>query len=227
MLELTIDVAEQTLVFGTGTQYGSGVAWSNPGNIGAEDGNYATASLRRFGGGSPSKSLVAVGLDLSKMPDDATINGLEVTVSLYASVASKVYDDSLRLGSAGSLVGDEKADLVNFWPVTETVRTYGGPEDTWGLSLSKSTFTSTFGPHYSVGSDSWPAFSTAYVQWMQVRVYYEYSKEYDGGIYDGMTREHWLRRRRLLNRAVAQRTYRPASSPVRYYPKVWRNVVHV
>lgn len=106
-------------------------AWAGPGNITANDATYAAASPAN---GSTSQLLVGTAFGFS-IPDGATINGVEVSVE-RKSASALCRDFSITLYQAGAAAGDNKADTGTQWPTSDTVATYGGAADTWGLSLS-------------------------------------------------------------------------------------------
>lgn len=103
-------------------------AWTNPGNITADDGANATCSTA-----SSSQWLVGRNYGFS-IPSGSTING--VTVRLEAaetspgneSVAAQLQNDS------GTLIGSSKTNNVN--GTSFTVYTYGSSSDVWGATLT-------------------------------------------------------------------------------------------
>jgi hypothetical protein len=72
----------------------------------------------------------------STLPRNATIIGIQVTVTRYQSSGTgTIADSSVRLMKNGRYVGQNKAASGN-WPGSATAATYGGPTDMWGLRLT-------------------------------------------------------------------------------------------
>lgn len=92
-------------------------------------GGYAVAVLLL---GQASQYLMVTGFNFN-IPQDATINGVAVSVSRFGSILSGVSDNSVRIVKAGSVVGTDKA-LGGFWPAADTVANYGDLNDDWGVS---------------------------------------------------------------------------------------------
>lgn len=108
-------------------------AWTNPGNITANDGTYAVAGVPN---GGTSQLLVGTDFDFA-IPDGATINGIEVAIERKSGVGTALHIDlAITLYQAGAVAGDNKADTGTQWLTSDAVATYGGAADTWGLSLS-------------------------------------------------------------------------------------------
>lgn len=120
-------------------------AWSNPGNIAADDGNWTNGSgIALFNTDStsnPTNYLRAAIGDVSSIPSSATILGIEVRVERGEITAARdVFDDSVRLYIDGTgYVGNDQSDASE-WAVSsggtgdQELITYGGPADLWGLS---------------------------------------------------------------------------------------------
>ncbi len=120
---------------GTGASIGSGVAWTNPGNITVSDDSRASAQLSS--GAATSRLLRATNFDFSAIPADATIDGIEDTFEVFKNGTGEVRDDILQHFKDGSAMGDDKSQDTNFTAV-DTERVYGGPADLWGLSYDVS-----------------------------------------------------------------------------------------
>lgn len=118
---------------GSGSSTGSGnVAWSNPGNITADDASSATATLAQ---GSPDSTYLLAnnfGFDLTGWTE---ILGIEVRVERMRSGGQNVADGDVHLFQSGSAVGTDKATGTNF-PTSFGVVTYGGSSDLWGITPS-------------------------------------------------------------------------------------------
>lgn len=119
-----------TLV-GTGESVarGAGTAWTNPGNITADDTSYATCAS----GSSGSAYLVARNLGFS-IPTGATIDGVTVVVNgSEHSAGSETVSAQLQDDSA-ALVGSAKT--LSWTGTAKTNYTYGGSADKWGATLT-------------------------------------------------------------------------------------------
>ena len=140
-------------------------AWSSPTNIQAEAG---------ISNNLPAKNDYGDWLRASdfgfSVPVDATIDGIKVEVSHYAS-SSGIKDSSLRLVDGdGNNAGDDKASATN-WPTAQTTREYGGASDKWGASPTPAMVNdSDFGVRLSASTDG--SMRTAYVYWIKITVYY-------------------------------------------------------
>lgn len=122
---------------------GGGTAWTNPGNITADDASYAAAALAVS---TSSKFLFASAFGFALAASD-TIDGILVTIELQqdGTATGSCRDSEVYLyNSVGAQIGSNKAALSPFalnppW----TVRTYGGAADTWGAALTAATINSS------------------------------------------------------------------------------------
>ncbi|QTH22016.1 hypothetical protein HRJ34_00280 [Rhizorhabdus wittichii] len=150
--------------------------WSNPGNIGADDGSYAGVILTGFG---PSRTLRGsnFGFTSSDIPTGAFITGIEVKIERSASDANRINDTHVFIvpdGSAGSVsdrAGNNKADTATKWPTSDTAVIYGSSSDTWSAGLTRaqvlsSNFAIDFQATTTVGG-------LANVDYFQVRLTWE------------------------------------------------------
>jgi hypothetical protein len=114
-----------------------GPAWANPGNVASSDDSYATISI--FEGSEPTQRIKATNFGFG-IPEDATITGIVVEVERKADKNKEgnvAGDLDAILIKAGVLQTDEtgaddKADLISFWPTTDTIKSYGSSTDLWG-----------------------------------------------------------------------------------------------
>ena len=109
-------------------------AWSNPTNIQADDGTYATVPLTDFN----MQSNYIKGSNFSHtVPTGSTILGIKFTFELSraALAAGTVVIISAKCGKGGTIGGSEKAasEEIN---TTDTYYTFGGIADLHGLTLS-------------------------------------------------------------------------------------------
>lgn len=120
---------------GTMAQVSAGVTWSTIDNAKVSDDAYAYCSI--FGNGL-SHYLEATNFGFS-IPSGATINGISVSLERKASVTGSVRyvrDSVVKLIKGGTASGDNKADTATKWTTSDSVITYGGSADLWGLTLT-------------------------------------------------------------------------------------------
>ncbi|MBN1188279.1 MAG: hypothetical protein JXA46_00860 [Dehalococcoidales bacterium] len=155
---------------------GSGAQWTNPGNITEDDDSYATFNLGNY---STSRDLKGKMFGFA-IPSYADIEGLEVTIGRYAQDPFRLKDFKVSLlNQYGSVEGDDKADIGTFWQTGETAVTYGGPSDTWGLALTPAIVNDQdFGAVLQVRNYVSPSWTKAYVDYMQMTVYYSFDNEW-------------------------------------------------
>lgn len=109
------------------------IAWSSPGNLTAEDGSEAAASVTA---GATTHYLKATNFGFS-IPSGDTIDGILVEVKNRAQTASRISDVTVSIVKGGSVVGDNKA-FGTTWPTALTWRSYGGAADLWGTTWTDS-----------------------------------------------------------------------------------------
>jgi len=154
-------------VSGTGT-----IDWLNPGNISADDTNYATADLS---GTNVVTSRYLEGTNYGfTIPAAATIDGIQVTIGRFESATgpgNDVRDTVVRLMKAGNITGDNKADTGTDWSTgTSASATYGSSSDLWGVSWTSADINaSNFGVALAADSDN---NRLASVDYMQITVSY-------------------------------------------------------
>lgn len=161
-------------IAGRGVTAGPTPDWTNPGNITAEDDVFASISLSSTATLGDYIRADQFGFDI---PTGATIDGIVAYPSIKASVAGVFLDYSVVMLKGGTppAGGDDKKDTSNYWPTTETLRSYGGPTDLWNVSWAASDINaSTFGfavrPTYTSAYSS----ATAYVDYMAMLIYYTF-----------------------------------------------------
>lgn len=110
--------------------------WSNPNNAKVSDNSYASVSAS-FGGNTHYLKATNFGFAI---PSGATINGVSVSIERKSTVGSPntVKDNVVKLVKGGTVSGSNYADTGTNWPSSDTVKTYGGSADLWGLSLTDS-----------------------------------------------------------------------------------------
>ena len=108
-------------------------AWSNPGYLLSSDNARSSVTVPD---GEESGTLLASKFGFY-IPPDSTLEGVEVIVERRASAGSAIMDATISLvDDAGEPIGDNAADLVNYWPTTEATKTYGSSTDLWNADLT-------------------------------------------------------------------------------------------
>jgi hypothetical protein len=159
---------------GTGvTGGGTGVAWTDPGNISVDDNSYATASSITTD--QLTQVLQATNFGFS-IPSDATLAGIEVIIARYSPTTDPniIRDNSVRLLKSGSPIGTNKAITGTNWPnntegVGEAI--YGSSSDSWGTTWTPAEINSSdFGVELIATNIGYNA-HTASVDYIQITVY--------------------------------------------------------
>lgn len=107
---------------------GTGV-WGTPDRVETLDAGISITNISN----SATQYLKCLGL-AKKIPAGATVNGVQVRVSKYASLGI-IVDDAISLVQLGAIAGgasNNKADTITNWPPTSTYFEYGTPSDKWG-----------------------------------------------------------------------------------------------
>lgn len=106
-------------------------AWTNPGNITADDGSDAQAN--DVDNGQTTQYLEATTFGFA-IPAGATIDGIIVRIQKDAT-DNNTWDHTVQLLIAGTRTGDNNADTGTYWPVySPTNIDHGGAADLWGLT---------------------------------------------------------------------------------------------
>jgi hypothetical protein len=158
---------------GTSVTAGEGTtAWTNPGNIAADDNNEAQVDLAA---GRISEYLQGTDFGFA-VPTGATITGIKVTIgrSSSGSGAGRIHDHSVRLVKGGSLVGTDNAALTVPWPPNhnEAAMVYSPVDPLWGTTWTAEEINAAdFGVALSViNPDS--ATRQAFVDYINIAVTY-------------------------------------------------------
>ena len=156
---------------GIGFTSGAGTNWSNPGFITVDDFNYASVNLND---GDNSRFLRGRDYGFT-IPAGATINGIEVSIMRRSSSnagGNSIDDNTLRLVKGGTAVGNNLASATD-WPTTMTAANYGGPTNLWGTTWTPAEINNAnFGVSLSVENESNFSNRIAYVDYIQITVYY-------------------------------------------------------
>ncbi|HOZ76948.1 MAG TPA: proprotein convertase P-domain-containing protein [Ferruginibacter sp.] len=118
---------------GTGvTSNTAGTGWSNPGNVVSNNNAYAT--INNMDDGDNSEGLVARNFGFT-IPANASIAGVQVTISRFGEISNVFRDDVVQLVVGGINVGNNRASVTG-WSNVETAVNYGSASDLWGTTLT-------------------------------------------------------------------------------------------
>lgn len=159
----------------TANDYGGyDAAWTGFGNIGASDNSYVTVVLDD---NQESDFLNATGFGID-LPDDANITGIQVIIEGKASSISDISEADIGLLSYGSVVATVTANSTE-WGTSDFNYTHGNATSLWGASFTvPQVEDSSFGLRMRVDHDFNGGLTTAYVDTITIRVYYE-GQSYD------------------------------------------------
>lgn len=103
--------------------------WVNPLNARAADAQFATSDI---GKETETIPLDAINFKITAddIPDDSTIDGIQVGILRKAAVAGTIVDYTFRLVRSNVEIGENKAS-GDFWPTSLTLKNYGGAADLW------------------------------------------------------------------------------------------------
>jgi len=147
--------------------------WTSPGNVTADDGNYASATIGTNGASKQTYVLRATNFTFA-VPTGAIIDGVKVEIERYANVASTLQDYFVQLTKDGTTrVGSNKADTGTWWPTSATIKQYGNATDLWGTNWTVAEINaSTFGVHFAVNKPESGSGRVAYADFIRITVYY-------------------------------------------------------
>lgn len=157
--------------------------WAYPNYVIADDSNYASQTYDKM---FPNKCHIAgFNFNLSSIPAEATISGIEVVINRSHSIADICTDSVVSLVKVTrtwipegglwhytfTIAGDNKAS-ASYWETSLTDKTYGGSSDLWNTGYTRDDLVDTdylyFGvllkPDFSTGS--------AYIDYIKIKVYY-------------------------------------------------------
>lgn len=162
---------------GTAVSVDTGLsAWSNPGNVTADDSNPADSD--ESGADGVSDKLRCTNFDFSSIPVGATIDGIEYKYNrLTDAVGQAIVTTTIRVVHNGSDQGNAKTPSGD-WEGTYTDNTQGGASDKWGYSPTRADVqASTWGLDNSVTWDgNLPSSGGANIDDVQVKIYYSGGK---------------------------------------------------
>lgn len=150
---------------------GTGIAWSNPTNVFALDGQVATTGLL-FGTANVSAWLYASGYNLP-VPANATITGIQATAYVSTNIPPYIADFRVQLVKAGAIVGANRFNGIG-WTGNIAPQTYGGPTDLWGTTWTPSDINNTgFGIAYKCANYNSGNFGgVGNIDYISITVYY-------------------------------------------------------
>ncbi len=171
---------------------GAGVAWTDPGNIGADDTSYATCTVAAQG-----STYLLLARDFGfAIPATATIDGITVEIDRQSTgPPAPLRDAIVRLTKDGTtLVGDNLARTGNNWPTAklQTVA-YGGGASLWGETWTVDEINATgFGVALQAQNPNTSLERTATVDFIRVSVTWHIELTVEGAVavdktYDGTT----------------------------------------
>jgi len=143
----------------------SGVAWTNPSNVTADDNATVTISFPQT-----STGLFAGTFGFS-IPVGATIDGVEVRTRRYAGGMGSGNSVNVRLAVASVATSDATHDNTVVWSGSEEVVTHGGAADTWGESLTPAICNAS-GFGYIINVATGGPFGSADVDSMEMNITY-------------------------------------------------------
>lgn len=159
---------------GIGTSVTAGVGthlWLNPAGISVGDSSYASVEIDT---GGSSEYLQGTNFGFT-IPNDATIDGIEVEIDRFAGEysTSRIQDKSVHLLKDGMLVGENKAEEGKNWPRTMENKSYGGVNDLWEETWTPADINSIgFGAALSVKNTSTISSRPATVDYIRIMVTY-------------------------------------------------------
>jgi len=137
----------------------SGTGWTNSANILTSNNLYTTATRS-------SKKLTASGFNISSIPGNATIDGIEVTVEGYHSAGS-ARNVMVALWNATS--GAWSSSKTTSLTTTDTTFTFGNTTDLWGKAWSANDFANA---NFKIQLTSTGFGGTIYIDQVQVKVHF-------------------------------------------------------
>lgn len=163
------------VLVGTGAHIsGSGADWSAASNITVEDSSRAYSDIPKSDG--LSDYLRGTNCPFPVVPSFSTIEGIEVQFQVQADGSvNDIFDEFIYLVENGSIITNcqNKALPDDDWPTSPQTRTYGGPLDTWGCSLTPSIVnSSSFGVQIMAQNKDITGAREARIFWVKIRIYF-------------------------------------------------------
>jgi hypothetical protein len=137
--------------------------WGNVDGAKTSDNNYATSAPLANGTG-----YLLAGTFGFAIPSPAQITGIEATVE-KGSAAATVSDLRVRIVKGGVVGATDRSD-ADPWPTTDTIVTYGGPNDLWGETWTAADINSI---DFGVAIAAQDTLDNARVDHITITVHYE------------------------------------------------------
>jgi hypothetical protein len=153
---------------------GTDVEWTLDGSVLSDvltaDGNYTYIIDGTFDSGDCTFMLYATNYGFS-IPANATILGVQLEYQKYSPTDDSI-DRVVRLVIDGAKQGEDKSITSVMWPDVHSNTVYGGPADTWGLSLTPSNINAS-GFGIAVAAEATAGNEDVYIDHLGLRVYYD------------------------------------------------------
>lgn len=151
------------------TSFGS-VTWTNPDKAKVSDDDSARADLTT--NGQTTNYLKATNFDFGITSDSGEkIEGIKAEIEKRGGLSSSVLDERVRIVKAGT-VGATKKEITGYWPMGDTISSYGSDSDLWGETWEPSDINkTTFGAVIAAKQDGAQA-TAAFVDHITITVYY-------------------------------------------------------
>lgn len=149
---------------------GAGVAWTNPTNVFALDGVFATVSISPANPFSAYLQITGFGFSI---PANATVTGIIVIAQVKAIGPYRVSDSSVKLHTAAGLIGNDHANGI-LWVNTVGPQTYGSSADAWnaGLTAAQVNDNTNFGVGIQVQYLPTNLSATAFIDYVSMQIFY-------------------------------------------------------
>lgn len=153
---------------------GGSFVWSDPGNAVSSNNSYAVQSTQYYP--YESNALQATDFDFA-IPAGSTIDGIVVEIERKADIDSEygfIVDLVVYAMKGGDIqFAENKADGANHWPLSDTVKSYGGAADLWSNTWTVADINgSGFGAAIAIYSSGEYGDASAYVDHIRITVYY-------------------------------------------------------
>lgn len=145
--------------------------WTNPANVGANDGAYGQITAASFDSSDVSYLLKATNFSMAVPGNALSIDGIVVEIERYYA-NGQVIDIDVNLTKDGSArAGDDKSTGANFVVSPGSTVTFGGAADLWNTTWSVAQVNaSTFGVLYKMGASANDA--DGFVDFIRITAYY-------------------------------------------------------
>lgn len=154
-----------TTASGNSSGFGASVAWTNPQNIEAADGNYATC----LPGNGMTDDLIGQGFGFS-IPSTAVIDGILLEINGSALTGGVENYTHVFLLKNSAITGNDKA--TGSLAASPTTNSFGGSSDLWGTTWTASDINNAnFGALANFTSNGTPP-GTVQIDFFRITVFY-------------------------------------------------------